>query len=69
VQEVRSRFSGRQSHREGILWRANSRPEAAKGILVTTSGYSAQAKKFAETLPIELIDGTMLAELFTQHRD
>src|ERR1019366_4518198 len=40
--------------------------KAAKGILVTTSGYSAQAKKFAENLPIELIDGTMLAELFTQ---
>lgn len=43
--------------------------KAAKGILVTTSGYSEPAKKFAENLPIELIDGRMLAELLNQHRD
>jgi hypothetical protein len=43
--------------------------KATKGILVTTSGYSEPAKEFAEKVSIELIDGTMLAELLTQHHD
>jgi restriction system protein len=36
---------------------------AAKGILITTSGFSSQARDFAANLPIELIDGEQLAKL------
>jgi hypothetical protein len=37
---------------------------ANKGILITNSKFSKQAKKFASALPIELIDGKDLAKLF-----
>lgn len=40
---------------------------AGKGILITTSGFSAQAVAFAEKLPIELIGGQKLKELLTQY--
>jgi HJR/Mrr/RecB family endonuclease len=43
--------------------------KATKGIMITTSGYSEPAKEFAEKVSIELVDGTMLAELLTQHHD
>jgi len=36
---------------------------AVKGILITTSGFTAQALAFAANLPIELIDGHKLREL------
>jgi Holliday junction resolvasome RuvABC ATP-dependent DNA helicase subunit len=39
---------------------------AVKGILITTSSFSAQAREFAENLPIELIDGNALANLLAQ---
>jgi Holliday junction DNA helicase RuvB P-loop domain/Restriction endonuclease len=38
---------------------------AAKGILITTSGFSAQARDFAANLPIDLIDGEQLAKLLS----
>jgi HJR/Mrr/RecB family endonuclease len=40
--------------------------KAVKGILITTSDFSAQAREFSEHLPIELIDGAKLAELLAQ---
>jgi Holliday junction resolvasome RuvABC ATP-dependent DNA helicase subunit len=39
--------------------------KAVKGILITTSGFTQQAREFAEALPIELIDGAQLARLIT----
>jgi len=41
---------------------------AAKGILVTTSGFTAQAREFARNLPIELVDGEQLAKLLAQYQ-
>ena len=40
--------------------------KAAKGILITTSDFSAQARDFAKDLPIELINGTDLTKLLAQ---
>src|SRR5579883_1437782 len=40
---------------------------ATKGILVTTSDFSADARVFAEGKPIELIGGRQLADLLRQH--
>jgi restriction system protein len=42
---------------------------AAKGILITTSDFSSQAREFAKNLPIELIDGAKLAVLLTRQND
>jgi restriction system protein len=39
---------------------------AAKGILVTTSAYGPDARKFAKDKPIELIDGQNLLYLLEQ---
>ena len=38
---------------------------AAKGIFITTSGFSTQARDFAANLPIDLIDGYQLARLLS----
>jgi restriction system protein len=38
---------------------------AAKGIFITTSGFSTQARDFAANLPIDLIDGDQLARLLS----
>lgn len=40
---------------------------AAKGILITTSGFTAQALEFAENLPIELIGRSRLEQLLKQN--
>jgi Holliday junction resolvasome RuvABC ATP-dependent DNA helicase subunit len=40
---------------------------AVKGILITTSGFTAQAHAFAANLPIELIDGHKLRELLGRY--
>jgi len=40
---------------------------ANKGILITNSKFSKKAKDFARTLPIELIDGNELTELFEKN--
>lgn len=42
-------------------------PEAVKGILITTSGFTQQALEFARQLPIELIEGGKLRELLAEH--
>ena len=42
---------------------------AAKGILITTSRFTARAKKFAEDKPLELIDGTLLLQLLKDCQD
>ncbi len=39
--------------------------KAIKGILITTSGFTPQAREFAENLPIELIDGDQLDRLLS----
>lgn len=41
--------------------------EAAKGVLITTSAFSAQAREFAANLPLELIDGDRLRGLLVEH--
>ncbi len=41
--------------------------KAVKGILITTSGFTSQAREFAAGLPIELIDGAGLAELLARY--
>jgi Holliday junction resolvasome RuvABC ATP-dependent DNA helicase subunit len=43
-------------------------PEAVKGILITTSGFTQQALEFARQLPIELIAGDKLRELLTEYQ-
>ena len=40
---------------------------ANKGILITTSAFTSQAKDFAEGKPLELIDGEKLKTLLEQH--
>jgi len=40
---------------------------AVKGILITTSGFTAQALAFAQGLPIELIGGQQLRQLLAQY--
>jgi restriction system protein len=40
--------------------------KAVKGILITTSRFTPQAREFAEGLPIELIDGDQLARLLSE---
>lgn len=42
---------------------------ANKGILITNSKFSKQAKNFAKNLPIELIDGNRLIELLEKNLD
>lgn len=42
---------------------------ASKGILVTTSGYGKAAFEFAEGKPIELLDGSNLLYLLSEHAD
>lgn len=41
--------------------------KAVKGILITTSGFTAQAREFAEGLPLELIDGDHLHILLAEY--
>ena len=43
--------------------------QAIKGILVTTSGFTAQAREFARDLPIELVDGEELAGLLAEYKE
>ena len=38
-----------------------------KGVLVTTSRFSAEARKFAQRNPLELIDGQTLVLLLNEH--
>jgi Holliday junction resolvasome RuvABC ATP-dependent DNA helicase subunit len=40
---------------------------AAKGIFITTADFTAQAREFAEDLPIELIGGFQLLRLLSDH--
>jgi HJR/Mrr/RecB family endonuclease len=48
----------------------NADRKAVKGILITTSGFTDQAKEFAEDVGLELIDGDALATLIAdQNRD
>jgi Holliday junction resolvasome RuvABC ATP-dependent DNA helicase subunit len=42
--------------------------KAIKGIFITTSAFTAQAYEFAESLPLELIDGTRLKQLLTEQQ-
>lgn len=42
--------------------------KAAKGVFITTSTFTSQARQFAEGLPIELIDGDQLRALLLEHR-
>ena len=41
--------------------------KAIKGILITTSSFTPQAREFADNLPIELIDGEQLARLLSEN--
>ena len=41
--------------------------KAIKGILMTTSSFTPQAREFADNLPIELIDGEQLARLLSEN--
>jgi Holliday junction resolvasome RuvABC ATP-dependent DNA helicase subunit len=43
--------------------------KAVKGVLITTSAFTAHAREFAAGLPIELIDGENLATLLRQYTD
>jgi tetratricopeptide (TPR) repeat protein len=45
----------------------NADKRAIKGILITTSAFTAQAKEFAEGLPIELIARNKLQQLLDRH--
>jgi Holliday junction DNA helicase RuvB len=40
---------------------------AVKGLFITTSNFSAQAREFVQNLPIELIDGAQLKALLAEH--
>jgi len=42
--------------------------KAIKGIFVTTSTFTAQAREFAQALPLELIDGNQLKILLEQYK-
>jgi restriction system protein len=49
------------------LYGAVTHARAMKGILITTSFFTAEAAKFAEGQPIELIDGRELQRLLQEH--
>jgi Holliday junction DNA helicase RuvB len=40
---------------------------AVKGLFITTSSFSAQAREFVQNLPIELVDGVQLKALLAEH--
>jgi len=40
---------------------------AVKGLFITTSSFSAQAREFVQTLPVELVDGAQLKALLAAH--
>ena len=40
---------------------------AVKGVLITTSSFSAQAREFVQNLPIELVDGSQLKALLAEY--
>jgi len=40
---------------------------AVKGLFITTSSFSAQAREFVQNLPIELVDGAQLKALLVEH--
>ncbi len=40
---------------------------AVKGLFITTSSFSAQAREFVQHLPIELVDGAQLKVLLVEH--
>jgi Holliday junction resolvasome RuvABC ATP-dependent DNA helicase subunit len=42
--------------------------KAVKGILITTSGFTTQAREFVETLPLELIDRDQLTNLLAEFK-
>ncbi|MBA3235826.1 MAG: restriction endonuclease [Chloroflexi bacterium] len=50
------------------LYGAMTDARAMKGLLVTTSDFSPDARRFAEGKPIELINGTQLRALLRQYR-
>lgn len=41
--------------------------KAAKGVFITTSTFTPQARDFAQGLSIELIDGNQLRRLLNEH--
>jgi Holliday junction resolvasome RuvABC ATP-dependent DNA helicase subunit len=43
-----------------------ARPNAVKGVLITTSGFTSQATDFASEVGIELIDGEQLSRLLSE---
>jgi hypothetical protein len=50
------------------LYGALTHEGANKGILITTSTFTTEARRFAEGKPLELIDGELLKRLLDQHR-
>ncbi|MGD0842249.1 MAG: restriction endonuclease [Candidatus Acidiferrales bacterium] len=44
----------------------SARPNAVKGILITTSGFTTQATDFAHAVGLELIDGEQLSSLLSE---
>ena len=49
------------------LYGAVTHERATKGLLVSTSDFSADARRFAEGKPLELINGPQLAQLLEEH--
>jgi restriction endonuclease Mrr len=61
-----SRLVGVKIVREfyGVL---NAAPEAVKGILITNTGFTGQAREFAKGTRLELVDGAQLHALLSKH--
>lgn len=49
------------------LYGAMTSVRASKGILITTSDFSVEARRFAEDKPLELINGRQLVQLLNRH--
>ncbi len=62
-----ARLVGEQTIREfyGVVTR---RSEVVKGVVVTTSSFTAAARKWAKDVRLELIDGRQLQELLQQNK-
>lgn len=49
------------------LYGVMSHEGAMKGVIITTSDFTTEARKFAEGKPIELVDGALLQQLIKRH--
>jgi hypothetical protein len=66
MQKIRLDYSGGRPCCPGVLRSCSADRKAVKGTLITTSGFTEQARAFAQEVGIELIDMAQLSRLLTE---